>query len=83
MDLQTAVHKATALPASRLKLKDRGIIMPGYKADVVVFNPDTIEDRATFDNPHQFATGIEHVFVNGVWTIRDGKATGKLGGELC
>ncbi|PKP38257.1 MAG: hypothetical protein CVT97_02350 [Bacteroidetes bacterium HGW-Bacteroidetes-14] len=83
MDLQTAVHKATALPASRLKLKDRGIIMPGYKADVVVFNPDTIEDRATFDNPHQFAAGIEHVFVNGIWTIRDGKATGKLGGELC
>jgi N-acyl-D-aspartate/D-glutamate deacylase len=52
-------------------------------AERVVFNPGTIADNATFDNPHQFATGIEHVFVNGVWTIRDGKATGKMGGQIC
>jgi len=48
----------------------------------VVFNPDTIIDRATFANPHQFAAGIEHVIVNGIWTIKDGVATGDMGGQI-
>lgn len=82
MSLEKAVHKATALPASRLALKDRGLLVPGYRADIVVFNPDTIIDRATFAQPHQFSIGIEHVFVNGIWTIANGKATGKMGGAL-
>ncbi|MBP7754399.1 MAG: hypothetical protein KA074_03985, partial [Bacteroidales bacterium] len=69
-------------PASRLKLKERGLLIPGYWADVVVFNPDTIEERSTYDNPHQFPVGIEHVFVNGVWTIKDGVHTGKLAGMI-
>ena len=82
MNLETAVHKVTALPASRLALKDRCLLLPGYHADIVVFNPETIIDKATFADPHQYATGIEHVFVNGVWTISKGKATGDLGGVL-
>ena len=82
MNLETAVHKATALPASRLALKDRGLLIPGYWADIVVFDPDTIIDNATFADPHKFASGIEHVFVNGVWTIKNGKASGEMGGAL-
>ncbi|MFA6334195.1 MAG: amidohydrolase family protein [Bacteroidales bacterium] len=81
MDLSQAIHKCTVLPASRLRLKNRGQLTVGYKADVVVFNPDTIIDKATFANPHQFAAGIEHVLVNGVWTIKNGIATGDMGGE--
>lgn len=82
MDLSQAIHKCTALPASRLGLKNRGLLSVGYKADVVVFNPDTIIDRATFADPHQFAAGIEHVIVNGIWTIKNGIATGEMGGEI-
>lgn len=82
MNLETAVHKATALPASRLALKDRGLLIPGYRADIVVFDPDTIIDNATFADPHKFASGIEHVFVNGIWTIKNGKASGEMGGAL-
>lgn len=82
MNLETAVHKATALPASRLALKERGLLLPGYHADIVVFNPDTIIDKATFANPHQFPDGIEYVFVNGVLTLANGKGTGDLGGVL-
>ena len=81
-DLATAVHKATGLPASRLHLRNRGLLKPGYQADIVVFDPATILDRAVFDAPHQFPIGIPHVFVNGVWTIRDGKHTGALPGEI-
>ena len=82
LDLATAVHKCSALPASRLKLKERGLLIPGYWADVVVFNPDTIEEKSTYDNLHQFPVGIEHVFVNGVWTIKEGLHTGKLAGMI-
>lgn len=82
MNMETAVHKVTALPASRLALKERGLLVPGYHADIVVFNPDTIMDKATFANPHQFPDGIEYVFVNGVLTLANGKDTGALGGVL-
>ena len=82
MNMETAVHKVTALPASRLALKERGLLVPGYHADIVVFNPDTIIDKATFANPHQFPDGIEYVFVNGVLTLANGKGTGALGGVL-
>ena len=81
MDLATAVKKCTSMPASRLGLKDRGLLLPGYKADIVVFDPVTIIDTATFAQPHQFATGINEVLVNGIWTISAGKPTGKMGGE--
>ncbi len=82
MSLSEAVHKATALPASRLGLRKRGLLEIGYHADVVVFDYEKIIDTATFANPHQFAKGIEHVFVNGVYTIKEGKPTGKLGGVI-
>ncbi len=82
MDLSQAIKKCTSLPASRLGLKNRGLLNVGYKADIVVFNPDTIIDRATFAQPHQFAAGIEHVLVNGVWSIKNGISTGKMGGEI-
>lgn len=82
MDLPAAIHKCTALPASRIGIKDRGLLIPGYYADIVVFNPDTIIDKATYDNPHQFAAGIDHVFVNGNWSIRSGKPSSEMGGMV-
>ena len=75
-DMQTAIHKCTALPAKQLKLKDRGLLKEGYAADIVVFNPNTIKDLATYGEPHKYPAGIEHVFVNGVHEIAEGKYTG-------
>ena len=82
VDLQTAIFKMTALPASRMGLKNRGLLIPGYQADVVVFNPETVKELATYTDPHQFGEGIEHVFVNGVWTIKNAKHTGALAGSV-
>lgn len=82
MSLERAIMKCTSLPASRLGLKDRGLLNPGYKADIVVFDPNTIIDNATFALPHQYASGIEHVFVNGAHTIKDGMNTGELFGSV-
>jgi N-acyl-D-amino-acid deacylase len=80
LDLPTAVWKCTGLPASRMKLKERGLLVPGYAADITVFDPATIADRSTYAQPHQFPSGIAHVFVNGVHTIKDGAHTGALPG---
>lgn len=82
LDLATAIHKCTALPASRIHLKDRGLLVPGYAADVTVFDPETIADAATYARPHTFAEGIHHVFVNGKHTICEGSHTGELAGEI-
>lgn len=82
VDLPTAVYKATALPASRIGLKDRGMIVPGYWADLVVFDPQTIADRSTYEQPHQFPAGIHHVFVNGDHAIKEGEFTGELSGMI-
>jgi len=82
VDLPTAVYKMTALPASRLGFKDRGLLIPGYRADVVVFDPATVCELTTYDHPHQFGKGIEHVFVNGVWTIKQEQHTGALAGSV-
>lgn len=82
ISLQEAVKKCTSLPASRIGLKERGSLIPGYFADIVVFDPLKIEDKATFDNPHRFAEGICDVFVNGVWSVSNGKATGEMGGGV-
>ena len=75
MPLETAVHKMTAMPASRLKLVDRGVLQPGAFADVTVFDPATVIDQATFEAPHQYPKGIPHVIVNGQFVIRDGEHT--------
>ena len=75
MSLDQAIKKSTSLPASRLNLKNRGVIMPGYFADLVIFDSQKILDLATYQDPHIFAQGIEHVFVNGAHTISNGQAT--------
>jgi N-acyl-D-amino-acid deacylase len=81
-DLPTAVRKMTGMPAKRLDLKDRGRIDVGLAADIVVFNPDTVIDRADFLNPHQYPTGIDYVLVNGVVVIDRGEHTGALPGKV-
>ncbi len=73
--LQEAIRKLTALPCTNLKIKDRGLLKLGYKADLVVFDPDKIADHATYENPHQYATGVIQVWVNGVHVIKDGEHT--------
>jgi len=82
MPLEAAIHKMTARPAARLKLKDRGSIRPGALADLVAFDPDHVADRATYDNPFQYPVGIPHVMVNGQWVMRDGEHTGALPGKV-
>jgi N-acyl-D-amino-acid deacylase len=81
MPLQEAVRKLTSAPASVLALQDRGRLAPGYYADVVIFDPATVRDLATFDAPHQLATGVLDVWVNGVRALEDGKATGAASGR--
>jgi len=82
LSLEEAIRKMTSLPASRLSLKDRGLLHPGMKADIVVFDPATIADRATFQQPHQYASGVKHVFVNGKPVILDGRTTGERPGRV-
>jgi len=79
--LTDAIHRLTGLPAANLGLADRGLLKPGAFADVVVFDPATIADRATFEKPHQYAVGAKHVFVNGTAVLRDGEHTGALPGR--
>jgi len=76
-----AIRKLTGLPASNLGLDHRGLLKAGYFADVVVFDPKTIADKATYENPHQYAIGMKHVFVNGVPVLRDGEHTGAKPGR--
>lgn len=80
--LQEAVRKITCLPAQQFHLADRGVIAKGMKADIIVFNPETIQDTASYSNPHQFAKGIDHVIVNGVQTLADGNFTGTRAGRF-
>lgn len=80
--LHKAVQRLTTLPAGNLKLDRRGSLTPGYFADVVVFDPASIKDNATFDHPHQYATGMIHVLVNGTPVLRDGEHTGARSGRV-
>jgi N-acyl-D-amino-acid deacylase len=80
--LEEAVRRLTTLPAENLGLERRGALREGYHADVVVFDPATVTDHATFEAPHQYATGVRHVFVNGVAVLRDGDHTGALPGRV-
>jgi N-acyl-D-amino-acid deacylase len=82
LSLPEAVRKLSAMPAEHLQLRRRGTLGTGYHADVVVFDPATITDNATFEAPHQLATGVRHVFVNGVAVVRDGQHTGATPGRV-
>lgn len=79
--LEEAVRKLTSLPAENLKIQARGRIKEGYFADLAIFDPAKIQDHATFDKPHQYATGMRHVFVNGVQVLKDGEHTGAKPGR--
>jgi N-acyl-D-amino-acid deacylase len=81
LPLEAAVRKLSHLPATNLGLDHRGLLREGYFADVVVFDPKTIADRATFEKPHQYAVGMRHVFVNGVQVLKDGEHTGAKPGR--
>ncbi len=81
ISLEEAIRKLTGLPATNLGLTDRGFLKVGQFADVVVFDPATITDHATYAQPHQYATGVEHVFVNGVQVLADGNHTGAKPGR--
>ena len=82
LPLQEAIRKLTTLPATNLALRERGALLPGYVADVVVFDPATVQDHATYDDPHRYATGVVHVFVNGTRVLDDGEHTGALPGRV-
>ena len=82
LTLQDAVRRLTGFPAANLSLKDRGLLKTGYYADIVVFNPNTIADRATYTEPHQISVGVDDVLVNGGFALKDGKATGAHTGRV-
>ncbi len=82
LSLEQAVHRATGFPATNLSLRDRGFLREGYFADVLVFDPETIIDEATFQQPHQYSKGMEHVLINGTAVIRDAEPTGATPGQV-
>jgi N-acyl-D-amino-acid deacylase len=82
ISLEEAVYKLTTLPATNLKIKNRGALKEGFFADLAVFDPNKIQDNATYENPMQYATGMVHVFVNGRQVLKDGEHTGALPGQV-
>jgi N-acyl-D-amino-acid deacylase len=81
VSLQEAIRRLTTFPAINLRIERRGELRPGFFADIVIFDPTTIQDHGTYENPRQFATGVQHVFVNGVQVLRDGEHTGAKPGR--
>jgi dihydroorotase/N-acyl-D-amino-acid deacylase len=82
LTLEEALRKMTSFPAQRFRIANRGLLRPGMKADVVVFDPRTIADKADFANPHQYAVGVQHVLVNGKFVLRDGNMSGARPGAV-
>jgi N-acyl-D-amino-acid deacylase len=80
--MEDAIRRMTSLPATTFALKDRGILRPGYAADLVVFDPDTVQDKARFDDPHHYAVGFNYVFVNGTVVVENDRHTGKRPGQM-
>ncbi|MGH9143372.1 MAG: N-acyl-D-amino-acid deacylase family protein [Vicinamibacterales bacterium] len=80
--MEEAIRKLTSLPAATLRIKERGRLQPGYFADVVVFDPKTIADRSTYEKPHQYAVGVQHVWVNGALVLKNGEHTGQKPGRV-
>ena len=81
-DLSTAIYKMTSFPCKRIGIKDRGLIKKGYFADLVIFNPVTISDTATYESPKSYPIGIEYVIVNGKITVKDGEHTEAKAGSI-
>ena len=82
LSLELAVHKMSGLPATILRLPDRGLVKAGFKADLAIFDPDRVIDRADFANPHQYPEGIPYVFVNGTLAVKESQLTGEGKGEV-
>jgi N-acyl-D-amino-acid deacylase len=82
LTMEEAIRKLTSLPATNLKIKKRGLLQPGYYADLAIFDPAKIQDHATFENPHQYSTGMVHVFVNGTQVLENGEHTGATPGRV-
>lgn len=82
ISLEEAIYKLTSLPASNLKIKKRGAIKKGHYADLALFNPDEVQDNATFEDPLQYSTGMIHVFVNGIQVLKNGDHTGAMPGKV-
>ena len=80
--LQDAIRRLTSFPATNIGIRNRGWLAPGYYADVVVFDPKTIQDHSTYEKPDQLATGVDDVFVNGVQVLKDGRHTGSTPGRF-
>ncbi|MFN8688548.1 MAG: amidohydrolase family protein, partial [Cyclobacteriaceae bacterium] len=80
--LEEAIRRLTSLPAGNLKIQKRGSLKPGYFADLAIFDPAKVQDHATFENPHQYSTGMVHVFVNGTQVLKDGEHTNARPGRF-
>jgi len=80
--LPDAIRRLTSFPAGNLKIRERGLLTEGYFADIVIFDPATIQDHATFENPRQYGTGVIHVFVNGEQVLKDGEYSGSFPGRV-
>jgi N-acyl-D-aspartate/D-glutamate deacylase len=80
--LEDAVRKMTSLPAQTFRLRDRGLVREGYWADLVVFDPERVADKATFDKPHQYSEGLSYVFVNGEAVVAEGQHTKATPGKI-
>ena len=81
LPLEQAIRKITSLPAQRQRLRDRGLLKKGYYADITIFDPATIRDRATYENPTQLSEGVKFVFVNGSLEYESGRLTGAVAGR--
>jgi N-acyl-D-amino-acid deacylase len=82
LTLEDAIRRMTSLPARTFGFRDRGLLMEGFAADVVLFDPDVVRDKATFEDPHQYTDGFEMVLVNGKAVVQDGKLTGVRSGRV-
>ena len=82
ISLENAIRKMTSLTAQRLSIRDRGLLVEGYFADIAIFDPDTIIDKATFEQPHQYAIGVDTVLVNGEVVVANGQHTGARPGRV-
>ena len=82
ISMEEAIRRLSGFPSDNLGIKNRGYLRIGYFADIVVFDPDKIQDKATFEDPLQFAEGVEHVFVNGIQVLSNGDHTGNFPGRF-